>query len=222
MKSVTSERRASSGPLSLMSDVAALVAQSLSLLMSFSMASAVVTSTYVRMATASGRPGAVASLVAAIDQAGIGGALARGGLMVVLFVVAALLLASAGARVRKWLARTFALLYVALAAVSALFGVLYLDNSAAYSLRDFVSITGMTVALVLFSIVLGAVGEIPAWLPYFGAPFVCVLLLHALLLTFARGIAPDLYFAGRLLLFLVLGLIAVAYHYASALIRAAA
>jgi hypothetical protein len=207
--------------MTLLGDMAALIALSLSLLFSFSMFAAVLTSTYVRMVTAGGDPGFVTRVLAEIDRTGIGNALARGGLMVVLFIVAALMLASAGTRARKLMARAFSVLYTTLAVLLMLLGVSYLDNSA-YSVRDFVSVTGVALVLVLFSIVLATIGDIPAWLPYFGVPFIAVLLLHALLLTFTRAITPDLYFAGRLLIFVVIGLIVVAYRYAGALIDAAA
>jgi hypothetical protein len=226
MKSAPRHTNGDQAGLAVFGDLAALLANVLSALFSLTLFAAVATASYGRMmllpaaaSSDSGNGDLLARAVAAVDSAGIASGLARGILMLVLFVIAVLMLAAARTPVKIMLARVFAVFYMLLACFQLALGVAYFDNGP-YELQPYAAVMSATLLFTAFTIVLGVSGNVASWFAYFVVPFVLVALMHIVMLVFSRQITLDVYFAGRLAVFFVIGFILIAYAYVGKLVDA--
>ncbi len=165
-------------------------------------------------------PGALLRIIRKVDSLSLGGALARGVLMVVFFVVSAVMLRMANAGMRDNAAWIASWIYVIFAAIMLGAGVVKFDSDE-YTLYQFAATVLASVVFALFAVVLISMRTSSADLRSFGALFIIVLLAHLLLLAISRIFGADLYSLGRLLIFGVIGLILLGFAYAAQLIKAA-
>ncbi len=203
-------------------DVFVFCAIGLATVFAFALFLSVTLATYGRLlatGTSMPTPGILGQVVRMADSAGLAGGFARGLVMLVLFGVSVALMRGAHRVWRIRLARTFAWIYLALAFMLLFVGVM-LFHSYAFSAQDYFILVAVAVCFTIFSAILAAVGGAEAYLSYFAGAFVIVALLNIVMFVFSRHVALDGLFAGRMGLFVVIGLIAGIFGYAGKLIEA--